>query len=178
MVSPLTFMGARHSGRRFGLGAMVAALFLCLAGLRAENPLFGVPPAAFTKQDPGAGQGFVVTSVTLTWSASVGADQYWLCVDTTNNNACDSGWMSVGANLQVDLTDLKTATAYYWQWRRRMPQEKPPPTSGTRLPGGVSPRYRASTTSARPARRVLFPASIRRYSGDVANAVNYDAASM
>jgi hypothetical protein len=74
-------------------------------------------PGAFGKLDPSNGATSVTTSPTLSWAASNGATSYEYCVDTTNDNACTSTWVSSGATPNASLSGLSPATAYSWQVR-------------------------------------------------------------
>jgi len=42
---------------------------------------------------------------------------YEYCLDTVNNNACDTGWISTGATRSVSRSGLSARTTYYWQVR-------------------------------------------------------------
>ena len=48
-------------------------------------------PALYVKQSPGNGATGLGPTVTLQWSA-VPDEGYYVCWDTTNNNACDTTW--------------------------------------------------------------------------------------
>ncbi len=80
----------------------------------------GVIPGVFSKSLPSNGSLNQPVAVTLSWTASTGAANYQYCIDTINNNACDSQkWISVGLNRSVDLTSLglSPSTVYYWHVR-------------------------------------------------------------
>ncbi|MBK8417734.1 hypothetical protein [Candidatus Villigracilis saccharophilus] len=73
---------------------------------------------AFTKSAPANAATGVSLTPTLTWSASTGATSYQYCVDSTNNNTCDSGtWTSTGTVRNAALSGLSGNTTYYWQVR-------------------------------------------------------------
>jgi hypothetical protein len=55
----------------------------------------------------------------LTWTPAANATSYEYCVDTTNNFACDTGWISVGAQAMAAPAGLAVGVAYYWQVRGR-----------------------------------------------------------
>jgi hypothetical protein len=74
------------------------------------------PPGAFSKTAP-AGGAFVTTSPTLTWGASSGATSYEYCHDTSNNNSCDTSWISTGGSTSAGLSGLTNNRTYYWQIR-------------------------------------------------------------
>jgi hypothetical protein len=76
-----------------------------------------LPPADFNKTAPTNAATEVNPNAILSWAASDGADSYEYCVDTINNNVCDSNWISAGVKTSVSPTGLKTKTTYYWQVR-------------------------------------------------------------
>jgi hypothetical protein len=59
----------------------------------------------------------VTTSPTLTWGASSDATSYEYCYDTTNNDSCDTSWISAGGSTSVGLSGLTNNRTYYWQVR-------------------------------------------------------------
>ena len=54
--------------------------------------------------------------LTLTWKKSNGATSYQYCVDTINDNQCNTTWISTKA-LRVVIRGLASKTTYYWQVR-------------------------------------------------------------
>jgi hypothetical protein len=74
------------------------------------------PPDAFNKTAPASGS-FVTTSPTITWGASSGATSYEYCRDTSNDDACNSSWISAGSSTNVGLSGLTNNRTYYWQVR-------------------------------------------------------------
>jgi hypothetical protein len=76
-----------------------------------------LPPTDFNKTSPSNAATDVTPNLVLSWGASTGADSYEYCVDTINNNVCDSNWISAGVKTSVSPTGLKTKTTYYWQSR-------------------------------------------------------------
>jgi hypothetical protein len=62
-----------------------------------------------------------LTSPTITWSASTGATSYEVCADTTDNNLCDTGWLSagIGTSLTWQGPPLDVWTEYFWQVRAK-----------------------------------------------------------
>ena len=74
-------------------------------------------PGAFAKKTPSNGVTVGATSTTLTWGASARVERYEYCVDTTNNNNCDTAWVSVGTARSKNLTGLTPGTTYYWHVR-------------------------------------------------------------
>jgi hypothetical protein len=75
-----------------------------------------VAAAAFNKSLPDNGTTSLRnTRVTLQWGVSSNATSYQYCVDTVNNNACDTVWVNVGAATSVAPSGLLSARIYYWQ---------------------------------------------------------------
>jgi hypothetical protein len=75
------------------------------------------PRLALDKASPANAATGVATNPTLSWGVSNVTASYEYCYDTSGNNACDTGWISAGANTSVSLTGLKKGTTYYWQVR-------------------------------------------------------------
>ncbi len=75
-------------------------------------------PGAFSKSGPANGA-TKVAKPTLSWGASSGATSYEYCLDTVNDNACNTSWVSVGSATSKVLPDLFPLTHYYWQVRAR-----------------------------------------------------------
>lgn len=75
------------------------------------------PPGAFGKASPANGASNQATSLALSWGSSSGASSYEYCLDTTNNNACDTSWTSVGTATSANASGLANSTTYYWQAR-------------------------------------------------------------
>jgi GH35 family endo-1,4-beta-xylanase len=59
------------------------------------------------------------SSPTLRWTKSRGANSYEYCIDTSNNDTCDTSWNSTGTDTYVTLTSLSAGTVYSWQVRAR-----------------------------------------------------------
>lgn len=76
-----------------------------------------IPPGAFNKASPASGSTGLVTNPTLAWGLSIGAASYDYCLDTVNNNACDTSWVTTGTARSVGLSGLVNGTTYYWQAR-------------------------------------------------------------
>ena len=77
-----------------------------------------IPPGAFAKTFPSNGTAGQSTTPILVWQASSNAVQYSYCIDNTNNNLCDSNWVSVGTNRYVTLlSGIGVNITYYWQVR-------------------------------------------------------------
>jgi hypothetical protein len=53
----------------------------------------------------------------LVWGASANASTYEYCLDNTNNNICDSNWVSNSTTSVTLLTGLVPNITYYWQVR-------------------------------------------------------------
>lgn len=73
-------------------------------------------PGAFSKSSPANGAN-TFSDTTLSWGASSGADEYEYCIDGTNNNLCDTSWVTTGLNTSVSVSGLTLDTPYYWQVR-------------------------------------------------------------
>lgn len=73
-------------------------------------------PAAFNKTSPATNAIKQPTNPILTWGASTGAAGYEYCYDTSNNNLCDTSWIST-TGTSVTLSGLTNNAAYYWQVR-------------------------------------------------------------
>jgi len=63
----------------------------------------------------------------LSWAPSDGAASYEYCIDTIDNDICDTSWISAGTNTNVSLPRLKAKTTYYWQVRAVNAAERPMP---------------------------------------------------
>jgi len=74
------------------------------------------PPAAFGKINPVNAATKVSTSPRLSWGAS-DSGQYAYCIDTSNDDACSTGWVSTGVKTLANLSGLSAGTTYYWQVR-------------------------------------------------------------
>ena len=74
-------------------------------------------PGLFNKLSPADSATDQPTAPTLSWEASTGATSYEVCLDTSNNNACDTSWISTGAGTSITPAGLLPLTAYFWQVR-------------------------------------------------------------
>jgi len=72
-------------------------------------------PGAFGKASPANGATGQPVPTSLSWGASSNAASYEYCIDTTNNNACDSSWVSTSATTNASLNSLTPGATYYWQ---------------------------------------------------------------
>lgn len=55
--------------------------------------------------------------IRLKWEAINTDGEYEYCVDTLDNNACDTEWVSAGDKTQAMLYNLELDTTYYWNVR-------------------------------------------------------------
>ncbi|MGE3957264.1 MAG: hypothetical protein AB7H96_11140 [Vicinamibacterales bacterium] len=74
-------------------------------------------PGPFNKTSPANAASGLSGTVALTWGASTNATSYTYCVDTTNDNACGTQWVGVGAATSANFTGLTAGSTYYWQVR-------------------------------------------------------------
>lgn len=83
------------------------------------NIILTIPvPGAFSKTSPTTGvTGRSRSNLVLTWAASTGATRYEYCLDTINDNLCNSSWVSTGTALSVTIKTLSSRTTYYWHVR-------------------------------------------------------------
>jgi hypothetical protein len=77
------------------------------------------PPEAFSKDGPGDDATGELTSLTLSWYASSGADTYEYCYDSTLDTTCAGSWSSVGDTISVAISGLSYGTQYEWQVRAK-----------------------------------------------------------
>lgn len=77
---------------------------------------FDLTPGAFNKSTPVDGAEGQLLNATLDWSEST-SPNYEYCIDTIDNDACDTGWLSTGSVDPVTLSGLLFDTTYYWQVR-------------------------------------------------------------
>ena len=74
-------------------------------------------PGAFIKILPTNGATGQSITPTLVWQVSANAASYEYCVDTTNNNICDSNWVNTTGNFVTLMTGIGANLTYYWQVR-------------------------------------------------------------
>jgi len=72
-------------------------------------------PSGLNKLGPSNGSGGLPSLIALSWTA-VPDSGYWVCVDTVNNNACDTAWFPNGGGTSRQVGGLAPGT-YYWQVR-------------------------------------------------------------
>jgi hypothetical protein len=72
-------------------------------------------PGAFAKTGPANSATVPAATPTLSWGTSSGASSYEYCIDTTNDNACSSPWVSNGTTTSASPSGLSLNTIYYWQ---------------------------------------------------------------
>jgi hypothetical protein len=73
-------------------------------------------PGSFNKSAPANGATDVPTSVTPGWSDSSWAYRYYYCIDTINDNDCNTSWTRIPTSPRPALS-LQPSTTYYWQVR-------------------------------------------------------------
>ncbi len=76
----------------------------------------GPGPRPFGKALPLNGTTSQPLTLTLSWHASILADTYAYCYDTTNNAACDSTWITT-SQTSAQIGGLSQSATYYWQVR-------------------------------------------------------------
>jgi hypothetical protein len=74
-----------------------------------------LPPGAFAKVNPNNGARNVRTA-SLKWGNAARAASYEYCVDTTNNGACDTTWVSAGTRTTATV-GIQIGQTYWWQVR-------------------------------------------------------------
>jgi hypothetical protein len=100
-------------------GALVTILLVCAASGPHDNSVAAqIPvPGPFSKTAPPNGSNLVAPLI-LQWTASANAASYEYCIDTSNNNFCNSSWISVGNNTSVQVLFI-AGDNRYWQVRAR-----------------------------------------------------------
>jgi beta-lactamase superfamily II metal-dependent hydrolase len=71
------------------------------------------PPTAFGKSQPAFGARVQSTGLVLSWLASPRATSYRYCIDSIDNAACDTAWVTTGGTNST-VTGLDVGTTYYW----------------------------------------------------------------
>ncbi|MFZ5880414.1 MAG: S-layer homology domain-containing protein [Chloroflexota bacterium] len=81
------------------------------------------PPIAFVKTLPADNAVGQSTTPVLAWGSSTYATSYSYCIDTVDNNLCDTNWVSNGSSTFITLVGGLTPNyTYYWQVRATNPQ--------------------------------------------------------
>jgi FtsP/CotA-like multicopper oxidase with cupredoxin domain len=75
-------------------------------------------PGAFYKVSPANLATNQSPTPTLSWGASPNSSSYAYCVDTINDNLCNTSWISTGTKTSVKLSTLSPGTRY-WQVRAK-----------------------------------------------------------
>jgi hypothetical protein len=127
------------SGVQFGVGSGKVTFF---ADINVTGTIPVSAPGGFNKSTPTNAATGVSTSTALTWTASSNASSYEYCIDTTNDNACSTGWVGT-SNLFSPALALSASTTYYWQVRAIN-------SFGTTYADASSTAYWTFTTSAAP----------------------------
>lgn len=77
-----------------------------------------VPPAAFGKLQPADGAASQPTTLTLSWTPSSYGAEYFYCIDTIDNDQCDTLWVRTSSvSTYTVVSGLLPKTQYYWQVR-------------------------------------------------------------
>lgn len=77
-----------------------------------------IPPAAFGKLQPADGAVSQPTTLTLSWTPSTYGAEYFYCIDTTDNDRCDTLWVRTSSvSTYTVVSGLLSRTQYYWQVR-------------------------------------------------------------
>ncbi len=91
------------------------------ADLSKDNWSFmtGTKPEVFNKIAPTKRSTNQALEAILSWNDSVEASSYEYCIDTTNDNKCNTGWIFTETKTSIQLSGLTRSTSYYWQVRAR-----------------------------------------------------------
>jgi endo-1,4-beta-xylanase len=107
-------------------------------------------PGYSTKIAPFNASSDQAPNLTLQWSTTWNAASYEYCLDTSDNKACDTSWVSTGTGTQATLKGLAVGTTYYWQVRARN-------ADGTaETDGGIWWSFKVSSTANQAPGPVLF----------------------
>lgn len=88
-------------------------------------------PAAFNKTAPKNGAVNVALRPTLKWQAAARTVSFEYCIDTTNNDTCNTSWVNVGTAKSKQLpANLAPNTTYFWQVRAINVQGTMPANNG------------------------------------------------
>jgi hypothetical protein len=88
-------------------------------------------PAPFSKTQPSDTASNQTLDPTLSWAGSDGASSYEYCLDTSDNETCDTGWVSVANTTSAALAGLSNSTTYFWQVRALTPAGTTSADNGT-----------------------------------------------
>jgi len=70
------------------------------------------------KQAPATGTSWLRADLTLSWSGATPEVGFWVCVDQTNNQVCDTLWRPNGGATSMELGWMGLGPGtYYWQVR-------------------------------------------------------------
>ena len=162
-VNSYMLTGQPDGSYAWQIRAMAGTTPLALAdnGVEFGYAVGGPPPSTFGKISPANGATGLGSAVTPTWNAMPGATEYQGCIDTVNDNNCNSSWQSAGAATSWGLTNLSAGT-YYWQVRAVTPSGlvladngaswsftvggAPPPVFGKLTPGNGTSGHGSSVT--------------------------------
>jgi hypothetical protein len=120
-------------------------------------------PGAFSKTSPVNGATDQPTNPALRWRTSSDAASYEYCIDTSNNSACNTSWVSIGVSTSTGLSGLTPGARYYWQVRAKNPSGVTYADSGAwrsfvtaiPLPGWFSKSSPANGATGQPANTTL-----------------------
>ena len=78
------------------------------------------PPGTFSKTGPSNRSTNQSRKPTFSWTSSSGAYSYYLCIDTVDNNKCDTGgwtgrWLYWNYTSYSSFTAMEPGKTYYWQ---------------------------------------------------------------
>lgn len=95
---------------------LLALPFLMLPNYKQTKSQLVIPPEVFQKIAPLDQAAFLSTwTITLDWTDMSGAVDYQYCFDKSDNDICDSSWISTGMDTQIEIVNLQAQTRYYWQ---------------------------------------------------------------
>ncbi len=109
-----------HSAAQlFKACTMLLAISLSMfPSFKQTKPQPAAPSAVFQKIAPLDQAAFLSTwTITLDWTDLTGAVDYQYCFDKSDNNVCDTSWVSTGTDSIAEIEYLQAQTRYYWQVR-------------------------------------------------------------
>jgi len=74
-------------------------------------------PVDFGKTAPVDAAASQPLDLNLSWDTSSGATSYEYCLDTVDNDACDTSWLTTGGGTSVNINGLASHANYSWQAR-------------------------------------------------------------